>query len=178
MKVELQCGDTITIPEGCKVTIKDNQIVVEPEGFKDGDILVEINDTRYVLIFKRYQTSFKNTFYSYYNNKGVCDLNWASECFRLATEEEKQVLFGSLKSKGYRWNAEAKQIELIRKKAKYGDIYLSIDKYGEIQPFTETLSYFSTKNFNTGNYYLLEERKQAEENAATIRAIFEKRIKV
>lgn len=61
MKVELQCGDTITIPKGCKVAIKDNHIAVEQEEFKDGDILVEINDTRYVLIFKRYQTSFKNT---------------------------------------------------------------------------------------------------------------------
>ena len=69
-------------------------------------------------------------------------------------------------------------MEFIRERAKYGDIYLSIDKYGEIQPFTETLSYFSTKNFNTGNYYLLEERAYAEKDAAEIRAIFEKRIKV
>ena len=42
MKVELQCGDTITIPEGCKVAIKDNQIIVEQEEFKDGDILRDI----------------------------------------------------------------------------------------------------------------------------------------
>lgn len=169
MKVELQCGDTITIPEGCKVAIKDNQIAVEQEEFKDGDILVEINDTRYVLIFKRYQTSFKNTFYSYYNNKGVCDLNWASECFRLATEEEKQVLFDSLKSKGYHWNAETKQIEFIRKRAKYGDIYLSVNKYGKTQPLTETFSCFSTGDFNTGNYYLLEERVQAEKMQRQLR---------
>lgn len=178
MKVELQCGDTIIIPKDCKATIKDNQIVIEKEEFEDGDILVEVNDPRYVLIFKRYQTSFKNTFYSYYNNKGVCDLNWASECFRLATEEEKQVLFDSLKHKGYRWNAEAKQIEFIRKRAKYGDVYLSINKYGKTQPLTETFSCFSTGDFNTGNYYLLEEREQAEKDAAEIRAIFEKKIKV
>lgn len=178
MKAELQCGDHIVIPEGCKVTIKDNQIIVEQEEFKDGDILVEINDTRCVLIFKGYQTSFKNTFYSYYNNRDACDLNWASKCFRLATEEEKQVLFDSLKNKGYHWNAEAKQIEFIRKRAKYSDVYLTIDKYGKIQPLTETLSYSSTENFNTGNYYLLKERAYAERDAAEIRAIFEKRIKV
>ena len=31
MKVELQCGDTITIPEGCKATIKDGSVVFEKE---------------------------------------------------------------------------------------------------------------------------------------------------
>jgi len=29
MKVELQCGDKITIPEGCKATIKDGNVVFE-----------------------------------------------------------------------------------------------------------------------------------------------------
>lgn len=45
MKVELQCGDTITIPEGCKATIKDGNVVFEKEEkeqeFKDGDVLVD-----------------------------------------------------------------------------------------------------------------------------------------
>lgn len=31
MKVELQCGDTIAIPNGCKAVIKDNVIVFEEE---------------------------------------------------------------------------------------------------------------------------------------------------
>ena len=31
MKVELQCGDTITIPEGCKAQINGNEVVVEKE---------------------------------------------------------------------------------------------------------------------------------------------------
>lgn len=45
MKVELQCGDTIAIPEGCKATIKNGSVVFEKEEkkeqeFKDGDILI------------------------------------------------------------------------------------------------------------------------------------------
>ena len=44
MKVELQCGDTIAIPNGCKATIKDGSVVIEKEEqkeqeFKDGDVL-------------------------------------------------------------------------------------------------------------------------------------------
>ena len=31
MKVELQCGDIITIPEGCKAIIKDRSVVFEKE---------------------------------------------------------------------------------------------------------------------------------------------------
>lgn len=29
MKVELQCGDTITIPKGCKAIVKDGSVVFE-----------------------------------------------------------------------------------------------------------------------------------------------------
>ena len=60
MKVELQCGDTITIPEGCKATIKDGSVVFEKEDkdeaktqdFKDGDVLTSLFDNKVVFIFK------------------------------------------------------------------------------------------------------------------------------
>ena len=38
MKVELQCGDTIAIPDGCKAIVKDGSVVFEKE-FEDGDVL-------------------------------------------------------------------------------------------------------------------------------------------
>lgn len=54
MKVELQCGDSITIPEGCKAIVKDGSVVFEKEDkeevqeFKDGDVLVSVvNGHRY-----------------------------------------------------------------------------------------------------------------------------------
>ncbi len=56
MKVELQAGDTITIPNGCKATIEDNQIIIEGDKqneFKDGDILHSRNHKR-VVIFANY----------------------------------------------------------------------------------------------------------------------------
>ena len=43
MKVELQCGDKIAIPEGCKAIVKDGSVVFEKEEkeqeFEDGDVL-------------------------------------------------------------------------------------------------------------------------------------------
>lgn len=41
MKVELQCGDTIAIPDGCKAIVKEGIVTIEKE-FKDGDILVAV----------------------------------------------------------------------------------------------------------------------------------------
>lgn len=46
MKVELQCGDKITIPEGCKAIVKGKSVVFEKEEkvqeLKDGDVLVVV----------------------------------------------------------------------------------------------------------------------------------------
>ena len=35
MKVELQCGDTITIPEGYKAIVKDESVVFEREEIEE-----------------------------------------------------------------------------------------------------------------------------------------------
>lgn len=48
MKVELQCGDTITIPEDCKAQINGNEVVIVKEekskDFNRGDILVSLSN--------------------------------------------------------------------------------------------------------------------------------------
>ena len=31
MEIKLQCGDSITIPEGCKAIVKDGCVVIERE---------------------------------------------------------------------------------------------------------------------------------------------------
>ena len=41
---------------------------------------------------------------------------------RLATEEEKEILFDAIKAKGYKWNTETKTLEkLVKPKFKVGD---------------------------------------------------------
>ena len=130
MKVELQCGDTITIPKGCKAIVKDRSVVFEREQeenkkeFKRGDIIVsKMNEILLVTTYdfdSNLLTSFVdidvhgNLFSNPYQKWNV------SHDWRLATDEEKQLLFDKMKEQGLRWNAEEKKVEKIRWRAEIG----------------------------------------------------------
>lgn len=183
--IELSAGDKFQIPENCKATIEGNLIIIENEqeeqafeDFKDGDIL-KANIADLIVIFKCYQENDKKHFDSYYNNiKSSYNSGWANCNFRHATEEEKQAFFDELWAKGLRWNAETEQMERVRKRAELDEDYLYIDRGGNVIQEMEGATVFDDKNYNSGNYYLLSEREQAEEDAKAIKAIFEKRLKV
>ena len=183
MEIKLSAGDKIQVPTGCKATIEDNQIIIEEqkeeqkEEFKDGDILRSVK-TGTIVIFSNYREEDKVLFDSYFNSINNSNSAWVVSSFRHATEEEKQRLFDLLKEKGFRWNAETKQMERIRKRAEKGERYLFIGRNGEIFEEEENGAIFDDENYNLGNYYLPEAREQAEEDAKAIKAIFEKRLKV
>ena len=179
MEIKLSAGDKINIPTGCKATIEDNLIIIEEqkEVFKEGDIL-HSNITGRVVIFKSYEDESCRVFCTYYNSANTSNNGWTADCFRHATEEEKQVFFEELKAKGLRWNAETKTMEKIRKRAKYGKSYLFIDKKCKVSEVYDNRAPIDNKNWEVGNYYLLSEIAQAEEDAKAIKAIFEKRLKV
>ena len=177
MEIKLSAGDRINIPANCKATIEDNVIIEEQkEEFKDGDILyTDLSGN--ILIFKSYERN-RPSFESYFNIKGVGNFYWNPVYFRHATEEEKQHFFDELKAKGLWWNAETKQMERIRKRAREDESYLYIETDGVVTEEEDEGTPFDDKNYNLGNYYLLEELEQAEEDAKAIKAIFEKRLKV
>ena len=179
MEIKLNAGDKITIPTGCKAVIKDGVITFEKEQeeFKDGDIL-HSKLTASVVIFKNYGDNSMDSFRIHYSNRNGGDLSWVTSSFRPATEEEKQAFFDDLKAKGLRWNAETKQMERIRERVKYGDSYLFIDKKCKVSEVYDNRAPIDNKNWEVGNYYLLSEIAQAEEDAKAIKAIFEKRLKV
>ena len=131
MKIELQAGDTITIPEGCKAQINGNEVVIEKEekskDFKRGDILVSLSNE--IILVDDYD--FKGGhLYSFVNvdrsgqlyNEPYFQWNERHD-WRLASDEEKQLLFDKMKEQGLRWNAEEKKVEKIRWRAKYGEEY-------------------------------------------------------
>lgn len=179
MEIKLNVGDKINIPTGCKAVIKDGVITFEKEQeeFKDGDIL-HSKLTASVVIFKNYGDNSMDSFRIHYSNRNGGDLSWVTSSFRPATEEEKQAFFDDLKAKGLRWNAETKQIEKIRKRAKRGEKYLFITGRGEIVEYTEDNDSNDDASYDLGNYYLLSARAQAEEDAQAVKAIYEKRLKV
>ena len=179
MEIKLNAGDKITIPTGCTATIEDNLIVIEEkqEEFKEGDILVSKHDSKHFLIFSNAREDGFGLFDSYFSNVNSQNSIWGARHFRHATEEEKEAFFDELKAKSLRWNAETKEMEEIRKRAEKGEKYLFITGRGEIVEYTEDNDFDDNENYALGNYSLLSEREQAEEDAKAIKAIFEKRLK-
>lgn len=179
MKVELQAGDTITIPNGCKATIEDNQIIIEEKQneFKDGDILHSRNHKR-VVIFANYSREDKHVFNSYFNSTNDPNTDWFTDHFRHATEEEKQKFFDELKAKGLHWNAVEKQMEKFKERASKGGRYLYVDHRGEVISVIDFYDFYDNDRFKVGNYYLPESIEEAKLVAKAIKAIYQKRFKI
>ena len=166
MKVESQCGDCITIPEGCKAQINGNEVVIVKEekskDFKRGDILVSLSNE--IILVDDYD--FKGGhLYSIVHVDRSRQLSkepyfqWNEwHDWRLATDEEKQLLFDKMKEQGLRWNAEGKRVEKIRWRAEKGDLYYRINLRGYVfheverrcvtdKTFYDALNYFRTEEY-------------------------------
>ena len=139
MKVELQNGDRITIPAGCRAQINGNEVVIEKvQEFKDGDVLTLLRNNKAVFIFREDELKQKNNENGYYvgytasycidvPTKGSPLFYGHRNEVRLATEEEKQFLFDKMKEQGLRWNAEEKRVEKMRWRAEEGEEYYYLD---------------------------------------------------
>lgn len=125
MIVELQCGDTIAIPEDCKAIVKDGIVTIEKD-FEDGDVLHSVHDDL-MLIYK--ESCSSECFSSHFNMMHNYNHGWNTRSFRHATEEEKQILFDKMKEQGLRWNAEEKKVEKIRWRAKLKERYYFFDEF-------------------------------------------------
>ena len=126
----------IKIPKGVEsISVKqyDDKIVIEfiPEEpkFKRGDILISIVTPGLTVIFDKITST--TTFDSIYHNGESSNHGWSLECFRHATEKEKQKFFDELEADGKRWNAEAMEIEDILKN---GDLAIFWDNGYHLMP--------------------------------------------
>lgn len=198
MKVELQCGDTITIPDGCKATIKDGSVVFEKEekeeaktqDFKDGDVLTSLFDNKVVFIFKEDELKQKENKNDYY----VCHIYVSSSIgytievptkdnlsfcghkdeVRLATDKEKQFLFDKMQEQGLLWNAGEKRVEKIRWRANMNEYYYFVTPIGTIckSVVKNGLVLTSLERYNFFNQFRTQE--QAEEAAKRVKETLRK----
>lgn len=189
MKVELQCGDTITISEGCKAIVKDGSVVFEREKedkeFKDGDILIDDHKLsefpcKIIMIYKGTKSEeggyecyiFRNLIGSLVINEGCCSSEFVK--IRPATEEEKAELFAEMKEQGLRWNAEEKRVEKIRWRANMNEYYYFVTPIGTIckSVVKNGLVLTSLERYEFFNQFRTEE--QAEEAAKRVKETLKK----
>lgn len=105
--------------------------------FKDGDVITSKGGG--IALFSHTQTHFECNNVVYYHcvffpsQTFKLGLNYGIGCIsdcRLATEEEKYKLFQAIKNNGYKWNNQAKKLEmLITPNFKVGDIIQNKDSY-------------------------------------------------
>ena len=169
MEIKFTQGDSVAIPKGCTAEIKDGVITFTPQQeFKDGDILIDDakpNDAphKIIMIYKGERNS--NGAYKSYIHMNLIGLLVRDDCccsmdsckIRLATEEEKQVLFEALKERGLYWNAEEKRVEKIRYHTKKYDTYWYIDSRCSAQYTTEDEMNVDNEHYESGNYFRNEE---------------------
>ena len=183
MNVDFQCGDTITIPKGCKAVIKYGCVVFEKEEevqeFKDGDVLVLIvNGHRHnAFIYKNTDIRGFHYYYIGLNMDNLIsidnsDSKWGNANLSYATESEKQQLFAKMEEQGLKWNAEEKQVEKIRWRAKEGGDYYFIDVDLTVKSLDDTYITFDNKLWNAFNYFRTKE--QAEETAKRVKETLRK----
>ena len=177
MEIKLNAGDKINIPTGCFATIIENTIVIEEkqEEFKDGDILVSKSTNRKIyLIFSNYGDGGR-IFTSHFNSIDESNFAWVESNFRHATEEEKKKFFNELWVKGLWWNPVTKVMKRIRKRARW-EKYIFINSMGELNETIDMGDNIDDNRWAAGNYYLLSETEQAEEDAKAVKAIYEKKL--
>ena len=180
MKVELQAGDIITIPEGCKAIVKDGSVVFEKgQEFKDGDILVSVENGKRCNAFI-YKSTDKRGFHSYYVGLDVCNKisisdspsnRWCNSSLSYATEEEKQLLFDKMKEQGLQWNAEEKRVEKFRWRANLNEYYYFVSPIGTIcnSVVKNGMVLTSLERYNFFNQFRTYE--QAKEAARRVREV-------
>ena len=179
MELKLKAGDSLNIPEGCKAVIKDNVVVFEREEkeevqeFKRGDVIVsKMNEILLVDVhcfenrilrsfvhIKQDGTLF-NSSYSLWNEHHV---------WRLATEEEKQLLFKKMKEQGLKWNVEKKRVEKLLWRADVGEEYYFINSSLNVMKIEECWSVLCGEHYSADNYFRTEE--QAKEAAKRVKEV-------
>ena len=172
MIVELQAGDTITIPEGCKAIVNGNEVVVEKEEkeFKRGDVIVSKMNEILLVDVHSFENRILRSFGHIQQDGILFNSSYSSwnehHTWRLATEEEKQLLFDKMKEQGLKWNAEKKRVEPIMWRAESGKEYYYVGNRGILMVDTEDGHIADANRYKFGNYFHTKE--QAEEAAKRV----------
>jgi len=161
-----------TIPANSEVEISQHEvdgkmtIVVEvtpKEEFKDGDILHHSDsdgEWNFIVIYKSRNRNCVVSYACIGGKDGAMDLTindfWFGCNLRLATQDEKQILFDKLEEVGKRWDPEKKVIEDIPEEPKIGDLVIVWDNGNERNAFIDIMDGYSGGVYQTSGDYWYE----------------------
>ena len=133
MKVELQCGDKVAIPAGCKATVGTDYVLFEAEKpqFKRGDFLEKNGN---VVIFSKFSTGdiFKVSAFLTEAKGFFCDEEIEFDNYHgwvYATTEEQQQLLEAMHAEGKDWDFKKQEVVDWEWRPKIGESYFVIDPY-------------------------------------------------
>lgn len=178
MIVELQCGDTIAIPEDCKAIVKDGIVTIEKEvqEFKRGDVIVSKKNEILLVDVHCFENRILRSFVHIQQDGTLFNSSYSLwnelHTWRLATDEEKQILFDKMKEQGLRWNADKKRVEKIRWRAENNKVYYYVDNQGILTVDKEYGDCVDKNRHEYGNYFCT--RAQAEEAAKRVKEVLRK----
>lgn len=161
MEIKLNAGDNLVIPAGCKATVNNGIILIEkiePE-FKKGDFVTNrsgsdniicifsaIGDNGGIISFAGSQISR-----TYISTKEGLGWGFVNE-FKLATEEEEQLLISKLHEAGKDWDAEKLEVVDYEWKPNVNEYYYlaGITEHGyNPTRFINTSTHFDEEVFNS-----------------------------
>ena len=176
MEISLNCGDKINIPDGCKAEIKDGVITIEKEKstFKRGDFVTSIGGTRMGIVYKCRDNNGDPVICMHWDNDSKLGefKKRQAKIFHLATEEERKTITAKMAEQNLRWNAEKKELEHIRWRAKEGDAFYYIDSMLVVSMDHDNMMGLDNKKFLAYNYF--KTREQAEKATELVKETLKK----
>lgn len=177
MSTKVKSGDSINIPEGCKAVIEDGKVIFQPE-FKDADYVPKRGDVvvcTYHVPYSTYDetvtaicTGHRDKFGTYdcfviyehggiiKRNKGIPVVNKHDQYqskIRLATDEEKEILFDKMKEQRLYWDAKNYNVFLERWRAENNGTYYFVNANFKVESTYDTYCSIDDYLYNIGNYF-------------------------
>lgn len=180
MSTNVKSGDVINIPEGCKAVIEDGKVIFQTE-FKDADYVPKRGDvvvctyhvpySTYVETVTAICTGHRDEYGRYdcfviYEHGGIIKRNKGipvvkkhdqyQSKIRLATYEEKEILFDKMKEQRLYWDAKNYNVFLERWRAENNGTYYFVNAKFEVETAYDKYSSKDNYLYDIGNYFFDE----------------------
>lgn len=176
--IKLKAGDSLNIPEGCKAIVENGKVFFQTE-FKDADYVPKRGDIvvcTYNVPYSTYNETVtaictgyrdkKNDVYDcfvVYEHGGIVKRNKTipvvkkhdeyQSKIRLATDEEKEILFDKMREQRLYWDAKNYDVFLERWRAENNGTYYFVNANFKVETTYDTYSSIDDYLYNIGNYF-------------------------